>query len=382
MSHIDTTPRLVITKKTPPAHLPTTLLLSLFSLFSREHIGDEMVVRLSQGKVDPTTGEAVRPEAFPARTGGGARRSMTQPVSTEARGQPSSAARPKSATMPITTPVRTWHQHQQQHQRERNAGGGQPLPPPHSRKRPEASRERGVETPRKRQGGLLAEMFERATSKAAVAEKENVDPSRDGGSQDVSEIVLACGPGRTPTRGREESPQLPPPAAALNPFAKKAEKAAAAVHSPRNFLTPPAVSAPVASQCGGAHPPPVREQHAAGCADAWARLGNGCLDGARGDEDNSPARRGIVARKRPGEQADSGAGGDVEVVQVLTVCAGELAAKPAGKRAVSSVAPGDARSDRGKKAKLGVGKNSQPPPAGKGKTMLSFFGRAAARPKP
>ncbi|CAM9524305.1 unnamed protein product [Laminaria digitata] len=226
-------------------------------------------------------------------------------------------------------------------------------------------------------------MFERATSKAS-AEKENIDPLRDTSLQDVSEIVLACGPGRTPTRGQHASPQLPPPAATLNPFAKKGEQKAAAVSSPRNFQTPPTLSAPVSSQCDVAQPPPVPKKHAVGCPDAWTRLGNGCLDGVRGDED-STARRDIVARKRPGGEETDGGGGedDAEVVHVLTECAAESSVMSAGKRPVLSIAPGGAPSDRGKKAKLGVGKNSRPPPpAGKGKTMLSFFGRAAPGPKP
>ena len=76
----------------------------------------------------------------------------------------------------------------------------------------------------------------------------------------------------------------------------------------------------------------------------------------------------------------------MEVVYVVTACAAQRSVNPAGKRAVSTLAPGGARSDRGtgKKAKIGVDKtnNNRPPPGGKGVTMLSFFGRAVARPKP
>lgn len=289
--------------------------------------------------------------------------------------------------MPMITPGKMWSQQKQQQQQlqqqqQPKAEGGQPLLPL-LHKRPQGSRERVFETPRKRHGGLLAEMFERATSKAN-AEKENIDPSRDTSLQDVSEIVLACGPGRTPTRGREASPQLPPPAVTLNPFAKKAEQTAAAVSSPRNFLTPSTVSVPVSSLCSVAHPPVP--EHAFRCADqgvdAWARLGKGCPDAVREDED-SPARRDIVARKRPGgEQTDVGAGGVAEVVYMLTEVVPKGSVKPAGKRALSNLAPDGAQSDRGKKAKLGVGKSNRPPSAGKCKTMLSFFGRAAAGPRP
>ena len=338
---------------------------------------------LSQGKVDPYTGEAVKAEDIPAPAGGGTRRSMTQPVSRGSHRQPSPAARPKSATMPMITPGRIWNQHKQQQQQQRQqqqrkTDGEQSLPQ-HMHKQQQGSRGRVAETPRKRPGGLLAEMFERAASKAS-AEKENIDPSREASSQDVSDIVLACGPGRTPARGREARPQLPLPAATPNPFAKKSEQTADAISNPRNFVTPSMVPALVNSQCGVAHPPVP--EHAAECADAWTRLGKGCLDSVRGDED-SPARRDIVARKRPREeQKGIGAGGNAEGVYILTEVVANSSVKPSGKRSLPTLALDGARSDRGKKASLGVGKSNRPPSAGKGKTMLSFFGRAAAGPKP
>lgn len=331
-------------------------------LLSREHIGDDFMVSISRGRVDPATGEPVTAEIFPIRVPGSARRSMTQPSPSVSRGRSTSA---KSATMPMTTPRGTWNQ--QQREREGRSTGEARSIPQHARKQSQGPGGRVSETLKKNSGGggSLKDMFERASSKAG--EKENMPASRDAAFLGVSEIVLACGPQRTPSHGRASNHQLSAAAAAAtpNPFAKAPRPTTTATASPSNFLTPSVATAGAQLRSDAAHS--SVSDCTGGGADAWSRLSRGCLAGA---ETTASHARDVALEEGRGNHAG------VEAQGAGTLEGGgraEPATKPVGKRPLPSSSRGGKGGDRGKKAKARVSA-----PTGKGLTMTSFFGRKAA----
>lgn len=370
------------------------------------------MVRISRGKVDPVTGNPVTPEIPPVPSNGngngngaGVRRSAThQPSHSGDRGR--ITGYPKSATMPTSTPNGTRNQQgqrQQGQQQGRNSWGG-------GRKQPQEWRGRaaGQAHPSKKDsggggggGGLLKDMFERARSRAED-KKENLPPNElDAAAaaaaalQDVSEIVLACGLGKTPARVDRASgssgASATTAAAVLNPFAKKPKSTAAAAGnpSPSDFCTPPAVITVGAVRSTGDAAPLAG--YAGGDSDAWSRLSKGCLAaGARDGEDGTAVLEEGDASPRDNSQNgvtpridDSKAGGGAS--GTVLAAAESAGVKPvAPKRSLSAPSRGGSYTgsrDRGKKnPRLGGGgrkSQSRPPPAGKGATMLSFFGRAA-----
>lgn len=362
------------------------------------------MVRISCGKVDPVTGHPVTPETPPVPgNGAGVRRSAThQPSRSGDRGR--STAHSKSATMPTTTP--SWarnqqgqrHQGQQQQQQSgRNSWGG-------GRKQPHESIGRASQPHPSRKhgggGGLLKDMFERARSRAED-KKENFPPNDPDAAadaaalQDVSEIVLACGSGKTPARADRASgsgASAATAAAVSNPFAKKPRSTAGSNPSPSDFRTPSAsITEGGVRSAEGAAP---LAGYAGGDSDAWSRLSKGCLAaGVRGGEEDAviieeggaaprdDLPKGVTPPKNGNGKAEAKSG----ACSTVSAAAESVGVKPvAPKRSLSAPSRGgrNTGSGRGKKElKLGGGgrkSQSHPPPAGKGATMLSFFGRAAS----
>lgn len=339
---------------------------------SREHIEDEMMVSISQGKVDPVTGQPVTPEAFPTPEGRGeARRSATHQPS---RSSGSYTRTPKSATMPTTTPTGTRHQQQP----GRHSFGGGRTFPLQGRGQSQDLRRRGMQASDKRhgggEGGLLRDMFERARWKAGQENKENVPPKRRdaAGLQDVSEIVLACGSGQTPARaGRVSGSRTSnTPAAVQNPFAKKPEGSTVST-APSDFLTPGAAPSGARPECDTVHP----QRYQGGDSDAWSRLSKGCMMAGAGA--GSKREVGGTVSGVEGSTSDVSKQGSQSPLEVAE---GGAAAPAIAKSAcIEPVAPkrppshsGNTDRRGGKKAKLGSRAS-----AGQGATMLSFFGRAA-----
>lgn len=382
------------------------------------------MVNISCGKVDPISGDLVTAETLPTPDKHGRRqapRSATHPP-IRAGGSTASSAHSKSSTMPITTPSGTTSQHRYQYQRQhqqhpaRNGWsgsgqwrgrGGQT----HSSKKPGGGSGGGG-------GGLLKDMFERARSKAEE-KKENLNSPptemrETADLQDVSEIVIACASGQTPARGDRSFSPWVSPAAVPNPFAKKA--GTTAVRSSRSdFRTPCALTAGCALDRSEGDPA-LAKGYVGGDADAWSRLSKGCLmptsESRSGEASVSGKREGKGEGKgkrkgggvvRGGDFActtpldrDSQAERDAKDVVVLegTVSAAAESAgvKPvAPKRCLSSSSRGGhggsgsgsrgrSGSGRGKKKmKIAVASTTA---SGKGATLLSFFGRAAAASKP
>ncbi|CAM9933246.1 unnamed protein product [Scytosiphon promiscuus] len=366
-------PELIGTAEIPA--LPTT---AGATAFLGEHIENEMVVSISEGKVDPVSGELVTAEAVPPpESRGEVRRSSThQPSRSAGSGY---ARTPKSATMPTTTPV--GKRHQQQTGRN-NWGEGRPLPQ-QGRGQSQAWGRRGLQTSDKGrgrggEGGMLRDMFERARWKAGEENKENVPPKRPdaAGLQDVSEIVLACGSGQTPARGGRvaSSRTSTPPAAAQNPFAKKPEgsnASTAASPNPSSFLTPCAFPSGVRPKCDATLPTAGPEGYQGGDSDAWSRLSKGCLMAGTGADPKSAAGRAVSGgvcltsgTSKEGSSPPEKGAASRDTPESASV-------EPlAPKRPPSQGANGGRRA--GKKAKSG-----SRAAAGQGATMLSFFGRVA-----
>ncbi len=386
-------------------------------------------MNISCGKLDPISGYLVTAETLPTpdRHGGRqAQRSATHQLSRAGRSTASSTHTKSSTMPPIATPSGPRHQHRSQFQRQhqqhpaRNgwSGSGQ-------------WRGRGGQTDSSKKpgggggggggvgGGLLKDMFERAIERSKAEEKkENFPPTgprdaADADLQDVSEIVIACASGQTPAPARGDrsfSPWVSPAAAVPNPFAKKT----GTKPSPSDFRTPCTLTAGCAldRSKGGDPAPTPALGYTGGDADAWSRLSRGCpMPGSRAGEASvlgkgegegeGVVRRGDFADATPADvdvdrdsQAERGAKVKEVVVLEGTVSAAAESAgvKPvAPKRSLSSSSRGGhGSSGRGsgrgnKKIKLGGGgrrkSQSHPPPTGKGATLLSFFGRAAAGSK-
>lgn len=301
--------------------------------------------------------------------------------------------------MPVSTP--SWARNQQQYQRQQNSGRSNPSGdrdplPQHGRKNSQHWRGREAQTLSGRKYGVggvdggrgpLKDMFERARSKAEE-EKENIPPKRDAaGLQDVSEIVIACRSGQTPARGTGSGSRTPATAAAVpNPFAKKlaaasATKTTAASPNPTDFSTPcaPTAGGGVRSNGDATH----LQGYAGGDSDAWSRLSKGCMmAGGRAEEDSAGVQSGGVVLMDVRNQAETGRG--VKGVEFLEGTISAAAEVVGVKRSLSTPLPsGNGGSGGGKKKPKfggsgGRKSHTQPPcGAGKGVTMLSFFGRAA-----
>lgn len=221
-------------------------------------------------------------------------------------------------------------------------------------------------------GGQLKDMFERAKFKSEDKENNPVG-TRGQGVQDISEIVLACAPVRTPSRSRPESAHASTPAPILNPFAGKAVASATTAAYPSDFITPAAAGIGTRSR---SDVPRADHEYAGAGADAWSRLSKGCLAGARVGEETAVIALGVVTEKKREEGegavtiAREGLAFECSVPDV------EPSAKLVVKRTLlPAVEPGGKGGGRRKKAKVG-GRKLQPPSAGQGKTILSFFGRA------
>lgn len=344
----------------------------------REHIDDALMENISRGKVDPATGNAVTPETFATPSLGGGRRSMTQPSPTGKRGQASASVVGKSASMPMATPRSAWSKEKPQGAAQRNGGrqGPQRLPG----KQSQGSARWGKETPKKQGAGVLKDMFERMRSQ--TERTENTSQGRgDANVGDVSDIVLACGEGRTPLRARATTPQSLTAKTTQNPFAKTTAGpvAATARASPSNFVTPAAFSPGPRPRSDVARSIPRGHPEEEEVTDAWSRLSKGCLATAREGKDVTVTTQGEDVTPRKEGHVDK----DVEVVQSgHTAREGtpevEIVVRPSGKRSFRTQAREGKGADRTKKAKAGGGRKSLAPLAAeKATTMLSFFNRAS-----
>ncbi|CAN0227187.1 unnamed protein product [Ectocarpus sp. 13 AM-2016] len=339
-----------------------------------------MMVNISRGNVDPVTGEAVTAETFPASRAAGARRAETHQPRPSCSGQRRSIAhsdRPRSATMPTTTPSGS--------KNKRNESRGARPSTQQGQRQGRDWRGREAQASAGKRGGsggggLLKDMFERARSRAEE-EKENFFSQQKTrytapGLQDVSEIVLACGSGPTPGRRGRVADSSSTPTAAPNPFARKPGASAAARVGAASFHTPDALTA-VDTRLRGYADALRPTVYGGGDPDAWSRLSKGCLTACArkdGGEDTCSATRGAAHAVGEGHKdcgARRAAATPSGAVSAAADFAGVTPAAP--KRPLSRGVSG---SSRGKKAKLGVGGKVGSPR--KGATMLSFFGRAAA----
>lgn len=330
---------------------------------------------ISRGKVDPTTGNTVTAETFATPSLGGGRRSMTKPSPTGSRRQVSASVRPKSASMPMATPRPAWSK--EQHQGTGQISGGRLGPQRLLGKRPQGAARRGKETPRKQNSGVLKDMFERMRSQA---ERRENAPQGGGDANvgDVSDIVLACGEGRTPLRARVTTSRSSTVEATRNPFAKTTGlMASTARTSPSNLVTPAAFKGGSRPRSDVAHSIP--QGYAGEATDAWSRLSKGCLATAREGKESAVTSEVVdVTPQREGHVDE-----EIHVVQSGYAVREAMpsvhdAVQPSGKRSFWALAREDKTASRGKKAKVGGGRKSQAPLlAGKAKTMLSFFGRAS-----
>lgn len=352
---------------------PTTVTPRLLPL-AREHIDDKMAAKISHGEVDPTTGNAVIAETPPARAHGRIRhRSTSQPGRNVSPGQfNATTARAKSATMPMATPHETLYR--QGRESGRSTGGGRPFPQ-YSHKQLHG---RAKKVPKSSCGGLLKHMFERARSKAEENENSPSELCRD--LQNVSDIVLACGTGPTPSRVRNSSLQSSTPATAIrNPFAKKPGSASPSIISPSKYFTSVALKASVPARSDASRL--AVPEYVGGASDAWSRLSKGCLAGSCENEESTGSRARDVCPKihveRPAEiENQEGKTFD------RSVPTHEHSLHAVGKRAPSPFKR-ESKVNFGrkkKKAKLRGAATSQSVSA-KETTILSFFGRTLP-PKP
>lgn len=312
-----------------------------------------MIVQASRGEVDPATGKPVTAE--PIATPRASIHARKETESKTYRGHGTAVAERSKA---VTTPRGTWSQDKEHGDRVR------PLPQEPVKVTHRGLGGRGKESPKERGGGVLKSMFERARSK--ISEKENIlIGGVQGAVQDVADIVLACVPDQTLCGSGIMSPKASTPEAIVNPFAKR-NAARAPPLSHANFVTP------VARGQGGSlgndrmhagHP------YTGAGADAWSRLSSSCTTSKSGGRQSYDDAVSLVEDECPGSH---GIGGETWRGNESSRSAFSVAPVSKGNKKRSTPTSGNRGQGRKKRAKV------PPPPVGKGKTLLSFFGRSTA----
>ena len=299
-----------------------------------------MIQRTCRGEVDPATGEPVTAEPLATPAKGVVFRATKQEGFSAPRRRQYTAhgAGAKSATMPRGT----WN-------RDKGHGDKKVRPPPRGR----GAGERVKESSKVPSGGLLKVMLERSRSRAP--EKENAP------LQDVSDVVLACVQGRTSRCNQKQTPEASTPAGTSNPFAK--------INAARN---PPF--------CQNIFETPVVSDESGG-------LGNSCLLAGRTGTD-AWSRLSTFSNFVTGESGggvvvydvDEETTGTNDIVGTAQRTKGSSRGTPSAvppavmikkKRSLPTLTLEGSGKDRKKKAK------ALPRSLGKGKTLLSYFGRSA-----
>lgn len=312
-----------------------------------------MIVQASRGEVDPATGKPVTPEPIATPKASIHARKATE--SKTYRGHGTAVAERSKA---VTTPRGTWSQDGVHGDRVRPLPQ-EPIKVPHR-----GLGGRGKESPKERGRGLLKSMFERARSK--ISEKENIQIGGvQAAVQDVADIVLACAPNQDVRGSGIMSPEASTPDAIVNPFAKR-NAAQAPPLSHTKFITPVA-----RGQRGSLGSDRMLSGHTYTGAgvDAWSRLSSSCTTSKSGGGQSYDDAVSLVENECPGFK---GIGGETAIQKESSRSAFSVAPVNKGNKKRPTPTSGNKVQGRKKKGKV------PPPPVGKGKTLLSFFGRSTA----
>lgn len=315
-----------------------------------------MIVQASRGEVDPATGKPVTAEPIATPKASIHAKKVTESKTYRRHGT-AVAERSKA----VTTPRGTWDQDGVHGDRVR------PLPQEPIKVPLRGLGGRGKASPKERGGGLLKSMFERARSK--ISEKENIHIGGvQAAIQDVADIVLACAPDQDFCGSGIMSPKAPTPEAIVNPFAKRNTVQAPPL-SHTKFVTPVA-----RGQGGSLGSDRILSDYpytGAG-ADAWSRLSSSCTTSKSGGGQSYDDAVSLVEDECLGFK---GIGRETGIQKESSQSAFSVAPVNKGNKKRSTPTSGSKVQGRKKRGKVPP---SPSPSVGKGKTLLSFFGRSTA----